>query len=311
MSRAVRLLVNPVSGGGRGEAVGRAVAGVLEAAGARVSVRRSAGPGDLPRLAQAAFQEPDTLVVVIGGDGSLHEVLAGAPEPLEPRPRLAVFGVGTGNDFLKMLGHADEAPAAAARRLLDAPLRAVDLIELRAADGARHRIINNLGFGFLAEATRRTDAHHERRGRRGGGRLPYILGGLGALRHHEPVVATLRLTSPARTEPEVLEGPFSLVHVGSGRYCGGGIDLTPEARIDDGRMDLCAVSARGRGALAWLWPRLERGGGGLDGGVQRRSLTGLEIECGRVLAHLDGEVTELDGPLSLKLLPGAIDIACP
>lgn len=301
LRRRFMVVVNPRAGAGRGAAMGRELCQALTGHGAEVDERRTGAPKDALYLARAAAAEGVEAVVCVGGDGTLSEaangLMATAPDD---RPALGVVAVGTGNDYAKML---DGGPGELVDRLRGGPSRRVDVGRIEAAEPLY--FLNNAGAAFLEEATAETDARLRRRGGRGGGRWAYFMGGLRALLRHRPAHITAILD-----DGEELKGPFSLVHIGIGRYCGGGVDLIPEAQIDDGDLSLALLSARGPLRLARDWLRLERGRGQGLAGFEVRSCQQLRL-VGEVLAlHIDGELHRLTGPVQASVIPGALEILC-
>ncbi|MGI9625190.1 MAG: acylglycerol kinase family protein, partial [Longimicrobiales bacterium] len=102
---SVRVIVNPASSSGRGGKVAPRLFDALEAA--RIDHRSvmTEAPGDATRLAAEAAQDGVRRIVVVGGDGTIHEVAGGLlASGVDPLPSLAVFPVGTGNDFFRMVG---------------------------------------------------------------------------------------------------------------------------------------------------------------------------------------------------------------
>src|SRR5699024_2292310 len=153
----VGLLANPTAAQGTAYRVGRQVGHLLRLAG--ISVVDVSGPS--AAVARARAQEVrDTLTahVVVGGDGTVAlgaEIVAGPPV------RLGVVPAGSGNDFARSLGLADDDPEGSTRTLLHAlsrPVVTVDAIEITSTDlhGGEHRSLAlgnvNLGFDALVNA---------------------------------------------------------------------------------------------------------------------------------------------------------------
>ncbi|RMG07696.1 MAG: diacylglycerol kinase family lipid kinase [Planctomycetota bacterium] len=294
----VVLVANPAAGHGRGEAALRAALAALGERGCAAEALRTEGPGDARRLAAEAARAGCSVLAALGGDGTLHEVVNGlVASRASSLPRLGVVPVGTGNDYAKMLHVPQGNPAAAAHLLLDGSPRPVDLGRLEGGNAGPEVFVNNVGLGFLAEA----NAGHER-ARALPGRLSYVAGGLLAfVRHRTPL---LRL----EVDGVPLEGRFFLVHVALGRFCGGGVDLVPEARHDDGRFALSVVGERTRLRAALEWPQLAAGRRLRD--VARLSATHVRVHGPRgFLLHADGEVRRAPGGvLELRLLPGRLQV---
>jgi diacylglycerol kinase (ATP) len=288
-SRRMAVLVNPMAGAGAGADIGQQVIKALEKNSIKADEHRTSAKGDAVFHARAIARDGYDAILSVGGDGTLHEVINGlltAPEGIDKLPALGLIPVGTGNDYIKMHGGPMSLDTAISQVIEGKPHN-VDVGVIEDGDLPPQYFINNIGGGFLAEGTVATEKTHKRKGKRGGGKLRYVSGGLKALMKHKPVFVTVA------TESEIFEGPFSCIHVGLGRFCGGGIDFIPEARVDDGDLSLCLVHGRSRLGLASIWLFLERGGVRANPGVIRRSCQELELSGQTILLHADGELYQI------------------
>jgi YegS/Rv2252/BmrU family lipid kinase len=193
----------------------------------RVPVHPVAAPGDAETLAGELAGEVDVLLV-FGGDGTVHEVANGLPLPAgADGPLVALLPAGTGNDLARALGLPPH-PVAAARALMDGHPRPVDML-----DCGPRRAANGINAGFAAAATEVLS----RRVKRALGPTAYVVGG---------VVAGLRPpTWPVRVEVDgrVVDGEALAVVVGNGGSFGGGRWLLPDADVGDGLLDVLVVPA--------------------------------------------------------------------
>lgn len=239
----VAVVANPTAGHGRaGTLIGRVVA-QLQALGIDHTVRVSESSEDLERLARTAAEGGADIVAVLGGDGSVGAAangLAGTDAAL------SVLPAGTGDDFAKAIG---PAKLDAATRLLAVPdIREVDLVRVTA--GAQRRsVINIAGAGFDSEVNETANAMSIRLGSTG----TYVAA----------VLKTLRRFVPAHYEIEVdderLTTDAMLVVVGNSRSYGGGMRVLPDARIDDGLLDVCIVHSLSTAAFLRAFPGVFRG----------------------------------------------------
>jgi YegS/Rv2252/BmrU family lipid kinase len=191
----------------------------------RVPVYPAGDPGDAETLAAELAPEVDVLVV-FGGDGTVHEVANGLPLGGDG-PLIALLPAGTGNDLARAIGMPPD-PVAAATELAGARPRALDLLDcgpLRAANG--------INAGFAAAATDVLS----RRVKKALGPAAYVVGGVRA--GIDPP------TWPARVEVDgqVVEGEALAVVVGNGGSFGGGRWLIPDADVGDGLLDVLVVPA--------------------------------------------------------------------
>jgi diacylglycerol kinase (ATP) len=235
-------------------------------------------PGEARALASMLAQEYD-LLVVFGGDGTVHEVVNGLPlGPDREAPVIAVLPGGTGNDLVRSLGLPPD-PVAAARVLADCLPRRLDLLDC----GGR-RAANGINAGFAAAATERLS----RKAKRSLGPLAYVVGGV--------IAAVDPPTWQARIEVdnELIEGEALAVVVGNGGSFGGGRWLLPEADLSDGMLDVLVVPAaasKARLGRALTRNRLPSGLPGLRG---RSARLATDMPC-----RLDGEPAPTPGSVSV------------
>lgn len=294
---SVVLVANPHAGGGRGEDAAVAAAAALQAAAVPARLERTAAPDQAGRLAEAAARDGATLLVAVGGDGTLHEVVNGLMAlTADARPVIACVPVGGGNDFARMIGVSGLDAAGAAEVILHGSPRPVDVGRLDGCERGTEYVLNNVGIGFPAHA-------NERRERlRWLGKLSYLLSGFMSVASFRPdrLVVTVDAVS--------IEGRFVLAHLANGSYCGAGINFAPEARIDDGQLDVVLVTERSKLRTIREWPKLTRG-------AMREDVAFLRGRHVRVigprglLLHVDGEVRRVPlGVLEARLLPGAVQV---
>jgi diacylglycerol kinase (ATP) len=191
-----------------------------------VELVTTSGPDDL--AAALADRADVDAVLVLGGDGSLHAVVAA----LHHAGRLAdvtigLVPLGTGNDFAATLGLPDE-PLRAAEVLTTGHTKAIDLI-LDDKDGV---VINAAHIGIGAEA-----AAAARPWKKALGPIGYLIGAIvTGLRGLTSDGARLTITVDGKTLPR--KEPVIQVAVGNGRFVGGGAPLLPQADPSDGRLDV-------------------------------------------------------------------------
>ncbi|MBW9207336.1 YegS/Rv2252/BmrU family lipid kinase [Mumia sp. zg.B17] len=186
---------------------------------------------DAEDLAEALVSHPDVdVVVVAGGDGSLHATVQGlwTLDRLSTAT-LALVPMGTGNDFARTVG-LDEDPEKVAQGLLGATPTPHDI----AIDDDDHVVVNAVHVGVGAQAGKDAEPWKRRLGPAG-----YVVGALKAG----------LLGSPARLSV-VVDGRSLVRHddvvqvaVGVGRYVGGGAPLLPEADPTDGILDVTVSRA--------------------------------------------------------------------
>jgi YegS/Rv2252/BmrU family lipid kinase len=239
------LLVITNSGAGTAdeETLDRALASIFDRAS--VEVTATSNPGELDGVLHRAGSRT---IVVAGGDGSLHAVVAALYRRHDlGKAVLGLIPLGTGNDFARSMGIPLDTEAAA-QVLVEGTARPVDLI----VDELGEVVVNSVHVGAGAQASRRGARWKERLGRVGYrglnlGRLGYPIGA--ALAAVRPPYVRLRVEVDGAVVVDV-DRPVLMVAIGNGQSVGGGAELTPEADAEDGRMDV--MISRSLGPLARL-----------------------------------------------------------
>jgi YegS/Rv2252/BmrU family lipid kinase len=267
-------------------------------------VEATRGPRDGVRLARQAAQEGFQRLVVAGGDGTLSEVVTGLVEAgASAHVELGVLPLGTGGDFPRTLGIprdldlAIQAIATGAARPLDA-----GRVEFRDRDGrpASSCFVNvaSLGIsGRVVEIVNRALKVLP-------GQLAFLLGTLRALASYRRAHVALRLDGEA-----MFDGDLVLAAAANGRWFGGGMQVAPDAKPDDGVFDVVVVGGLSRTRLLARLPGLYRGTHVRDAAVQVRRGRVLEADAPgeRVWLELDGEPLGTL-PARIELLPGALRV---
>lgn len=235
-----RLLVVTNADAGTADEAARDEALDVLRAGADVTVAATSSPDELDDV---LTNLEDRTVVVVGGDGSLHAVVAALHrQRVLATTVLGLVPLGTGNDFARALDIPLE-PAAAAQVVLTGPDRPLDLI----VDEHDDITVNSVHAGAGAAAGERGARWKERLGAIGVGRLN--LGKLGY-----PIGALQTALNPRglRVRVEVdgtvvsdVDTEILMVVVGNGTSVGGGAELTPEARTGDGLLDVVVAKPAG------------------------------------------------------------------
>lgn len=213
-----------------------------------LEVWHTRAPGHATSLAREAIAAGARSVISVGGDGTNHEVINGFFDEQGARyPGKTAFGVltsGTGGDFRRSLGW-DLDPQGTLRRIVAHSPRLIDVgrVTIEAGPGTSQvRYFLNIGsFGISGEIVDTVNRYTKRLG----SQASFLAGTLRHALGYRPVRVQLSLDDAPLAEIEV-----TAVVVANGQYFGGGMWVAPEARIDDGWLDVVIV--RGGGPGMWL-----------------------------------------------------------
>lgn len=246
------VITNQDAGTADAERLDRALAGIFDKAS--IEVTATSNPGELDGVLHRAGSRT---IVVAGGDGSMHAVVAALYRRHDLKGAvLGLIPLGTGNDFARALEiplDTDEA----AEVLVEGERRPVDLI----VDETGGIVVNHVHVGAGAQASRRGARWKERLGSVGVGklnlgRLGYPIGAM--LAAFRPPYIRLRVEVDGKVVVDV-DQPVLMVAIGNGPTVGGGAELTPEADAEDGRIDIMISRALGPVARIGYAAHLARG----------------------------------------------------
>jgi diacylglycerol kinase family enzyme len=111
-----------------------------------------------------------------------------------------------------------------------------------------------------------------------------------------------------RADNETEDVCISITVVANGRYFGGGMDIAPEARLDDGFLDMVVIGDVGRSELMKIWPMTYIGSHVRHPKIRVRKVTSVTIESSeRVPVEADGEILG-ECPVSFRVMPSALTV---
>jgi diacylglycerol kinase (ATP) len=296
------MIVNPASGAGR---TGRRWPGWearLRAEGGKFDVEFTQEPGHASQLAKQAALDGYQTVVAVGGDGTLNETLNGLIENDQAVAdvQLGLLPVGTGSDFARSI-NVPRHPLQAALHLLRAQPKLVDVGRIdckRGHEKVTRYFINVAGLGFDGEVADRVN----RAGRKGAGTLPYLstlLVSLGTY-HNKQVTITL--------DDRTFEGWMNSVVVCNARYFGGGMFIEPNARLDDGQLDVVILGDFNRLEVIANLPKIYRGTHLTHPKVSELRIRSMQVEAKeRMFLQAEGELIG-EAPVTFRVLPQILKV---
>jgi len=298
MAAETLVIVNPAAGGGRAQRVEPLVAAYLKKKGTPARFVHSKDSADIREQAARAAADGCGCVVALGGDGAFHHVVEGVRGT---ETAAGFFPAGNGNDIARSLGIPSK-PMRAVDVFLESEPRRVDLVRVRFSDGRTEHFIGVGGMGLDAEAAQLANTRFKK--------LPglwrYLAGAFVTLWQQPPLDLT------AIIDEERWSGRALFAAVANGNAYGAGIKIAPDAKMDDGRMDVALIAD-----MSWLRilkaiPIVLRSGDlRRFPEVRRYRCSRVRLETGRrSIVHGDGEVLG-ESPAEFEIVPGAIRVRAP
>lgn len=300
--RRVKLIFNSHADGGRGWRVAASLQATIEHLGG-ADWTGTEFPTHATQLAAAAAREGYDVVVAIGGDGTVHEVVNGLMAvEAESRPALAAVPIGSGNDFC-FNNRVPEDPDQAILRAFVGERKQVDLGLVQDQAGRTEYWDNSLGIGFDAATVINSHAITRLQGL-----AMYLLAVIQTiLKDHEAPRMQIA------TDAEEFDRELLMLTLCNGAREGGGFMVAPEAVPDDGSLDYLMSEYISRPMMFRMIPEFMRGTHTRFSHIRTGRFRTLKLTADRpLLIHADGEVfarasTEVK-QLRVAILPKALTI---
>lgn len=290
--KKARLIYNPTSGREEMRRLLPSILDRLDQAGIETSCHATTGDGDATREAAESVQRGYDILIAAGGDGTLNEVVNGMAG-YDDLPPLGIFPLGTTNDFA---------------RAMKIPKRWEDFCDLIIENKTRpidigkvngRHFINIAGGGSLTELTYEVPSRLKTMI----GQLAYYMKGIEKMINLSPTELVIRAEGIGE-----VEGEFMMFLIANSNSVGGFERLAPDARIDDGLLDVIAVKKCNLAEFIRLVTMALRGDHFNDPRIMYFKTERMEVTSpGHVLLNLDGELGgELPGVF--EILPRHLHI---
>ena len=298
----------------------------LDAGGVEYQAYETKSPGDATVRSRAALMSGVKTIAVVGGDGTLSETAEGffefnndldvVPTPINPDATLAILPAGTGDDFARgLLGKGAplqnwiDPVIAYSRGENTAVARTMDVLYGRCNDYEKPFICFNASTMGIGGETAGRVASQGKFMRNFSGEFRFVYAAVGALAAWRE--RRVRVTVDGRV---VADGPMNLAAVANALYAGGGMMLSPDARIDDGKLDVITASGLSRVNVVTELSRVHTGGH-----VNNPKVTITQGTIARIETFLqqDAMPLEADGnvrgvtPVQFQVLPGGLRFISP
>jgi diacylglycerol kinase (ATP) len=296
-----KIIVNPAAGAGKTGRLWPEIMGIIKGNGLRFEHKLTEAPGHAVELAREAAKQGYELVVAVGGDGTIHEIVNGLySSGYLPEASLGIISTGTGSDYIRTIG-VPRAYKEACRRFIEPKLRAVDLglVEYRRHGSTAERIfVNFAGVGFDAEIVRRTTQQFKSLGA-----LPsYLMGALTTLMTYRNKDVSVKLDGIEEHRR------VCTIITNNGRYGGGGMYTAPHAELADGFFDVMIVDDITKPDFLVSLPRLYKGTHLTHPKVTMKLAKEVEIQSKQKMSlQADGELLG-EVPARIRILPLALKI---
>ena len=233
------------------------------------------GPGEARELARRA---PGAVIVAVGGDGTVNEVANGI---VGLDKTLGVIPAGSGNDFIKAIGVPKKTDKAL-EILLAGKSRRIDVGTVAFGDSnpPGRYFVNGVGVGLDAAVAKRTTE------------ITYIGGTAVYLLAILQTMWTYRSPNFERVIDSVSSSSRNLlIAIGNGPCAGGGFFLTPDAKVDDGLLDLCIVEDVSVSEILRLIPKVMTATHHHAKGIRLLKARTIVLSSDRQFyVHADGEI---------------------
>ncbi len=233
------ILVNPVAGRKNGEKYAIRIQKLLEKNNITSSIHVSKYPEHLTSLAKEFSSISKCRFYSVGGDGTLNEIMQGI---IGTESEIVVTACGTGNDFVKSISKY-KSMRKIITKSIDTPSSLIDIIKLN----NKKYCINILSAGFDAMVGKNVDKFRN---------IPAISG---TMKYNLSILYTLfqnkNFRFKIRLNNTVIKQNFTLIAISNGLFYGGGICPSPEAKVDDGILDICTIDSTSLSTKIKLLPK--------------------------------------------------------
>ena len=291
----------------------------LDSAGLKFDVYQTKEPGDATVKTREALRNGITTIAVVGGDGTLSEVAEGffsfnddldvSPIVINPNAKLALFPAGTGDDFARGLRGKRSPLQSWVDTFIsqsEVNVRSVDVLYGRCNDFQNAFICLNASTMGIGGDTAALVAGQGKLLRNFSGEFRFAAAAFRALAVWRE--RRVRVTVDGQV---MADAPMNLIGVANGLYAGGGMMLSPDARADDGKLDVVTASGLSRTNVVTELSRVHRGGH--VGNPKVKIVRGETVRI-ETFSPQDALPIEADGnvrgvtPVHFRVLPGALRI---
>ena len=296
------LIVNLTSGGGKPKQQLDIILKFLKENKLKFTISYTDHQRDAIALAKNASDNGVELIISVGGDGTINEIINGIMQS-KNHPALGIIPLGWANDFIKSVNIPSNA-IKACKIILKGNTRKIDLGLIN----DQIYFANICGIGFDAEITHLANQMKNR--------YPdwHFLG------TYVYVFATIKkLLAPFSYHPvkvkinqEEIKTKILFIAIGNGRIYGGKFKITPNALVDDGLLDICLVKDLGRLKYLSIIPEAIKGTHEKVKGVHFYKTKEIIIQSEKpMMAQVSGEEIKEQKQFNITVLPKSLKLIVP
>jgi diacylglycerol kinase (ATP) len=297
----MRVIVNPAAGAGKTIKKWPQIMGFMKSLGLDFVHDITEAPGHAIELAKSAVKKGCEMVVSVGGDGTIHEIVNGLYEAGGgANVAVGIVNTGTGADYIRTIG-VPRRYKEACQCLLSSGRRTVDLGVVEYTKGGHRKkrlFVNFAGIGFDAEVVKATTEKFKALGN-----MPsYLMGLFSTLMSYQNRDISILV------DGESGQRRICTVLLNNGRYAGGGMLPAPNADPGDGFFDLVIIDDITKPDLLMSLPRVYRGTHLTHPKVTLMRAREVEIWPTQTSAvQADGELLG-EAPVRFSILPAALNV---
>lgn len=285
VNKMLNIIANGKSGKGRGRKNVKKIVEYCMKNGIDYALYFTARRGHATEIARAISSNGENTIVALGGDGTFHEVLNGIAD--FEKTTLGFIPSGRGNDFARTMGLKLK-PIEALKDILRGKTRKIDYIEV----GDNLRCLNICGTGLDVDVLRNVEGKTNK--------ISYIVSLLKMVVNFKPY----KVTVTADNGESITYEDCIVADICNGKAFGGNIKISPDSKIDDGKLDLIVVTMPADGKLLPVVPKFIAGAHMNLDITHHSAVERVVVECDHAI-ELDGEIYE-DGKLDCKIVKGGL-----
>lgn len=228
LKRKIMFIINPVAGHGKTIEMLPVIKNKMSVVSDNIDyeIQVSKNVGDISKIVRNSYEAGISEFVAVGGDGSLSEMINGFKFPCENIPTIAILPLGSGNDFVKNTVEKKE---------IDSIFEAIIQNKKALIDVGKvndYNFINVCSFGIDGPIIKDTDKLKKFLP----GQLSYFTSTLKGGITFKPSQVDVKI------DDAIYTGKMILIAIGNGQYFGGGMKICPDAKYNDGLLEICLVN---------------------------------------------------------------------